>query len=253
MWLWGPTVWSVLHAAAHLADAGVWDTKVQDLSTLLRNLQPVLPCRYCRDSYGPFLAEALAERGEPLELIIESRKVSGLVFDLHNKVNSKLARQRWDELRGLLRAQMTSRGAGVRALECLECEETAEHAIQILDKRPTQLSVLKRQAAFDREPCSVHAVLLVLVCLARRAEQDAPQGPALRSVIAAVSSIFTRVRSVPYDNLSAGLKIALGVPPPRLRVALEELYAQFYGASPAELEARVQLFTASACGAGTCK
>ena len=36
----------------------------------------------------------------------------------------------------------------------------------MLDKRPTQLTVLKRGAAFDREPFSVHAALLVATLVA---------------------------------------------------------------------------------------
>ena len=242
VWIWGPIMWDLLHAVAFVSDRdAAWDAGT--VAAFFRAVQAVLPCRYCRDSCGPFMAEVLAERGDTFEGVAAGRRAAGFVFDVHNKVNDKLARQRWGDVKNALETYGMT----------VSLNSTAEASIvALLDKRPTMLCVHKRAVVNELEPVNIHATLLLMLALARRADIDTELMTPIRTVVHMVARLLERVPTVPARNTARSLVEALKVPTGAFSSALETVYLSFYDSKP-QLEERLRLFMASACGAGTCK
>jgi len=73
-------MWDILHSAA-----GVCDEKKVSMNELLKTLDILLPCIYCRESYKIFRNQlGQCKKGEAVSFM----------FDLHNLVNQKLRKQR---------------------------------------------------------------------------------------------------------------------------------------------------------------
>ena len=94
VWMWGPIMWSVFHTIAYQCEK--YGTKAYDptiVTNFFRYVQCLLPCRYCRDSYGDtekgFLVDVQRERKETLEEAFLNKHMVSLIYDLHNKVNFK--------------------------------------------------------------------------------------------------------------------------------------------------------------------
>lgn len=82
--LWGPPLWRLLHTIAHAPTARFVPQQIDLFFTTLRDL---LPCRFCRESYGPYLDSL----GPPSHAIAQQR-FPQFLYDLHQQVNKKLKR-----------------------------------------------------------------------------------------------------------------------------------------------------------------
>ncbi len=88
---WGPSAWTVLHGLSDRLPAILSKGQVDFLVDLSRQLESVLPCIYCRQSYSQFYQEV------PLERILTYNRPYRILWDwwiwvIHNKVNRKLER-----------------------------------------------------------------------------------------------------------------------------------------------------------------
>lgn len=117
VWVWGPSMWDILHASAFLADSrGV------NVDGLVRPLTQLLPCVYCRNSFAGFYASL----GHP-----RAGHGGTWTFEAHRLVNAKLANQRVDkfiEKHGLS-------GSAAAALKAYSPELYSEPTMEILQKR----------------------------------------------------------------------------------------------------------------------
>ncbi len=89
--VWGPPGWVFLHSITmgypnkinlknpeHLQ-------RMKSMKLFFNHLQHVLPCRYCRESYGDFI------KHRPIDTSLLSRKqLAKWFYDIHNMVNNKL-------------------------------------------------------------------------------------------------------------------------------------------------------------------
>ena len=82
VWIWGPPLWELLHAASFLCDRKKYSAK-----KLFQTLIAILPCIYCRQSYETFLRD----EGP-------SKPYAEWCYKLHSKVNQKLIDQRLEKL-----------------------------------------------------------------------------------------------------------------------------------------------------------
>jgi hypothetical protein len=83
---WGPSGWQFYHAIAH-AYPDVPDEKTKErYQMFFGSMKDVLPCKFCRASTAQFVSE------EPPKLE-SKRALTKWLYDLHNKVNSKLRGQ----------------------------------------------------------------------------------------------------------------------------------------------------------------
>lgn len=93
-WLWGPMAWRMIHGAAHRYDG--LDTVGRDADIfllVLMRLAWVLPCVHCRESYVRFLSKMGCEN---MRAWFAKKRVEYLVIKLHNLVNAKLGRPKFD-------------------------------------------------------------------------------------------------------------------------------------------------------------
>lgn len=82
--IWGPPMWKVLHTLSFSPPDELRKHK-QHVINFLDSLKDVLPCIYCRNSYGVFITEL-----PPLDSVIDNGELSRWMYDLHSKVNAKL-------------------------------------------------------------------------------------------------------------------------------------------------------------------
>lgn len=82
VWIWGPPLWELLHAASFLCDRKKYSAK-----KMFQSLSLILPCIFCRQSYETFLQE----EGP-------SKPYAEWCYNLHTKVNQKLIGQRIEKL-----------------------------------------------------------------------------------------------------------------------------------------------------------
>jgi hypothetical protein len=239
-------MWSILQAVAALSDRST-STQTDDLVKFFTMTQWLLPCKYCKESYGPMLRDCVRATGKSFGDIILSRQLSLLVFCVHNKVNEKLASQRWDDVKGVLKSRL---GPGSHA--ALDCEETAAQVLSVLDKRPTILSVYKRDIVFQNEPINLHATHLLCIILSQRADADPAQGPAFRHFINILCIWFGHVPNASIQTWCQVLVQALRSGQD-LTPQLRKIYFNFYPGSVQSLDENIKLFISSGCGAGTCK
>lgn len=90
-WIWGPPTWKILHTLSfsprvHAGNAG-------DIAAFLMTLQDVLPCVYCRASFGTFVQNLHARFGRTLRDVIAGGQLAEWMYALHELVNNKLNQQ----------------------------------------------------------------------------------------------------------------------------------------------------------------
>lgn len=263
VWVWGPTMWSVLQTLALQCDVVNERMFVaSDIENFFKHLQPLLPCKYCSSSYGCFLEEVCKERNETVAEAFRSRHMVSFVFDLHNKVNFKLAKQRWNEIVGVMKMRLSEQ----TCRELLTCESSDMDIAKLVDKSPILSTVHKRNDIFKYEPLNLEALGLIVVALAQRAPQNNTEwnfilflctvSKLLESMETPRSKRFGKLLEHPLTMLrgemgtgsnARSLRALISasfqlIEPP---VSFQDFEAQFYQ--------RVSLMRASLCGAGTCK
>ena len=264
VWLWGPTLWSVLHCLAFLCDTRTSQLfEPASIDGFFTYLQPLLPCEFCRDSYGGFLVDVCKARGETVGQAFERRHLVAFVVDLHDKVNTKLAKQRWNQVVGLLRSKL-SNGA---CKELFACEGLEEEVANVIDKRPTLTVVRNRGELFKRDLVNVEGVLLLLLVFGHRL---LPSQVWNFTLVLAVMSMFLQALP-PQDAQDAGAQLQElsktlkedakqgAFDKPRLVDALLGVLFSYSKPSVSAAEFRVQtesrlvLMLAKSCGQGTCR
>lgn len=88
--IWGPNLWEVLHGLSWLSQSSQSNKHLFDI---LDNLNILLPCIYCRQSYRVFFQKD--EARQYLELKNEGPEY---VYLLHSRVNDKLELQKFTEI-----------------------------------------------------------------------------------------------------------------------------------------------------------
>jgi hypothetical protein len=93
--LWGPQFWQIFHGISFLSTT---DSSCSSMScktemlTIFKNFSVLLPCIHCRNSYRIFFNEK-----EVLEFL-NANNAPLYVYNIHNKVNIKLEKQRLEKL-----------------------------------------------------------------------------------------------------------------------------------------------------------
>jgi hypothetical protein len=250
VWLWGPTMWSILQAVAALSDKSQSRMLAEELEQFYRLTQMLLPCRYCKESYGPILEECIDASERSFKEIILERRLTMLIFCVHNSVNRKLAKQRWDDVRGVLKSIL-----GESSYTKLDCEDTQNQVLSVFDKTPTLLSVYKRDVIFQNEPINLHATHILCIVFSRRSEADPSQAIAFRHFLNILSIYFANIPNASIQTWCKLLVDALRsiTGQGSLTHQLERIYFNFYPCTPHSLEEKIKMFVSSGCGAGTCK
>ena len=86
---WGPDGWELLHSIAYNYPSNPNNTTKQKYRRFFNSIPHVLPCVYCRNSLHKFYKEL------PIENSLQNNdSLFKWLYDIHNKVNNKLRRQR---------------------------------------------------------------------------------------------------------------------------------------------------------------
>jgi hypothetical protein len=269
-------MWSVFHTIAYQCDK--YGTKAYDptiVTNFFRYVQCLLPCRYCRDSYGDtekgFLVDVQRERKETLEEAFLNKHMVSLIYDLHNKVNFKLAKQRWQEVVGLLKTKFMNNS---QALDVLACTNLEQEAAMLLDKHPTIMTVYKRNDFYLREPVNLEGLMLLTIHLYKRiCELPAEEyKQRIWNYVLYLSVVQKMLVLIPDQEAKL---LALNLEPVCNQIlkeakenvakgsSMDLLHQAFYNFTnpfqmtfekfQKETEIRLSLMISSACGAGTCK
>ena len=256
-------MWTLLQTLAYQCDT-VNDKAfaAADVESFFKHVQPLLPCRYCSSSYGGFLQEVSADRNEGVADAFRARHMVSFVFDLHNKVNLKLAKQRWSEMVGVLKSKLSEH----LCRELLTCEGLEVEMATLLDKTPTISTVQKRNEVFRHEPLNLEALLILLIALANRAPANHTEWNFVL-FLSVTCKVLENVDSERFKALSKALQDPLtsfrrDVSAGSNAAGISGLYTCLFDVCKPSIsfaefrplaEARVALLRASVCGAGTCK
>ena len=97
--IWGPCVWTFLH----IVSMNYRPERKEEYRAFLRALQPILPCRHCRENFGSNQQSAIErmlreKRIDDAEGIYRDRKTfSYFVWALHHEVNVMLKKDLTNE------------------------------------------------------------------------------------------------------------------------------------------------------------
>lgn len=94
--VWGPPAWRIIHGLSNVPpDTG------SIVETFIHDLNLVLPCKYCRNSFTEFRAAMEDLNRLTLEEVVVNRHYPKWLYDIHNMVNNKLWRQQFTKARVL--------------------------------------------------------------------------------------------------------------------------------------------------------
>lgn len=227
VWTWGPEIWKVLMLVAFQSDGGY---SFLHLPVFFRTLGPLLPCRFCRESYPVLLAET--EKELKLEVAVASKQMVRFVYNLHNKVNRKLALQRLENLKPF----------------CSIIDKDA--MLNVIDNHPSFEIVLKRNELFKEDPLNFEALLLILIVLLKRSDEFRNN---FLLFLATVKMAIQNVKNERYDDFARRLPVQ------KIKQSrdegLRDLFALFnmlFGCSEEQIEEKLALMISGACVKGTC-
>ena len=162
VWLWGPPLWEFLHCIAYFSDT----KQVYDPDTLAKFfllLHPILPCIYCRNSYGgdgqPGLLQKTIDEKGSIQSVVPKRQLTLFVYKLHELVNKKLLQQKWKNF-----------------IEhnppCSALNIGPEDIWGSLNSQPSIDIVYKRQSFNEMEPLNLNSLWLITLAFAQRTSRE---------------------------------------------------------------------------------
>jgi hypothetical protein len=159
-------MWDILHSVAYVSDTQ-HKFSAQEITSFYTLLQPLLPCKYCRDSYGGFLQESILHKKCNLGDACQKMQLGLLVYDVHERVNRKLLLgkdQKFDRLKSEV---MKNAGSHQLPLEIWDFFDT-ETVWSCLNSQPTQMILYKRGMFFEFEPMKLDATWLLILAISQR-------------------------------------------------------------------------------------
>ena len=84
--IWGPALWLTIHTISFNYPIEPSEEQKKDYYKYFKNLQNVLPCRYCRENY----AKNIQTHKLTKEVMKNRESLSRWVYELHEMVNKNL-------------------------------------------------------------------------------------------------------------------------------------------------------------------
>ena len=242
--MWGPTMWDILHSVAYVSDTQHIFTP-DEMTEFYTLLQPLLPCRYCRDSYGGFLQQSIQEKkcvrvGE----LCEKMRLGLLIYDVHERVNRKLLvgpEQKFDRL------QQAVPGLA-------ELNINPEIIWKCMNSQPSDMILYKRGVFFESEPMKLDATWLLVLAISQRVEETNLNFRVFLSILARTLS------ALPFQSAEEMSRFLTS------RKKLADLFDNYYewfrlqckksvdkSKFLENTQKKLSLMISGACGAGTCK
>jgi hypothetical protein len=249
--MWGPTFWDILHSVAYVSDTQHIFTS-EEMTEFYTLLQPLLPCRYCRDSYGGFLQESI-QRKCLLGEACQRMQLGLLVYDIHERVNRKLLLGKEQKFERLKAAVIKNAGTQQLPLSMWDYFDD-ETVWSCLNSQPSHMILYKRGLFFEHEPMKLDATWLLVLALSQRITEDTSQN----------FSVFLTVLARTLDALPfrSAHQMAKGIRVEKLSQLFTN-YATWISqqcSTPPDstellrkTQQKLSIMISGACGAGTCK
>lgn len=249
--MWGPTMWDILHTVAYISDSKHVFTGEQ-MTDFYRLIQPLLPCKWCRDSYGGFLEDALKAKNCQLGDACEKMQLGLLVYDVHERVNKKLLKQKFEKLKTAVMEKSQPESLIPQTVFDSMDEETVW---MYMNSQPSQMILYKRGEFFINEPMKLDATWLLLLALSQR----------VTSTTAPNFDLFLFIVTKTLENLpfSNALLMARCISSKKKNSDLFDLYLHWVQEQCLEsfdekeffkqTQYKLSLLMSSSCGGGTCK
>jgi hypothetical protein len=240
-----------MHSVAYVSDSkNIFSSEeVTEFYTLL---QPLLPCRYCRDSYGGFLEQAIAKKCQ-LGEACQKMQLGLLIYDVHERVNRKLLlgkEQKFEKLKAAV-----TKNAGSQQLPLSIWDYFDDETVwSCLNSQPSHMILYKRGLFFEFEPMKLDATWLLILALSQRITEQTSRNFKVFLSIVSRTLLALPLRSA--HQMAKGLHVE----------KLSELFSNYaYWISlqfecppdPSELlkqtQRKLSIMISGACGAGTCK
>jgi hypothetical protein len=179
--VWGPWLWSVLQGASWRLGGN--RPACDAFATVVDGLPIVLPCRFCRDSVGPFMEQLARQSGAlPLRHALQGHAPEW-VSRLHALVETKLTRQRFVQIVPAMAdavvdmaadaAAATGGASSAAAADMLMAAAARANLATHMAKTPSHDVLLKRYVLSEGEPFAVADAWRVLLVITL-AFEDAP-------------------------------------------------------------------------------
>jgi hypothetical protein len=98
--VWGPAMWMTLHTISFNYPINPTEEQMKNYYKFFKNLQHILPCRYCRENYTENLKIHILNRNT----MKNRESLSRWVYELHELINKKL-----DKVSGLTYEEVRDR------------------------------------------------------------------------------------------------------------------------------------------------
>ena len=246
-------MWDILHSVAYVSDTQQ-RFSTEEMTSFFTLLQPLLPCRYCRDSYGGFLRDAMQFKKCTLGDACQRMQLGLLVYDVHERVNRKLLLGPDQKFERLKLAVIKNAGSQSLPLEIWDYFDS-ETVWACLNSQPTQMILYKRGMFFEHEPMKLDATWLLVLAISQRITKETEENFTVFLTILAKT-----LESLPFKASRDMAKLISS------RQKLSDLftnYAEWIALqtghaidTPTLLKntpRKLSIMISGACGGGTCK
>jgi hypothetical protein len=246
-------MWDVLHSVAYVSDTQQ-KFSTEEMTTFFTLLQPLLPCRYCRDSYGGFLQEALLFKKCTLGDACQKMQLGLLVYDIHERVNRKLLLGNEQKFERLKQAVIKNAGSHSLPLEIWDYFDD-ETVWACLNSQPTQMILYKRGMFFENEPMKLDATWLLVLALSQRIIRETEENFSvfLATLCKTLDSLPFKASRDMARLISSRQKLSDLFTNYAEWIALQTGHAIDTQALLKNTQKKLSIMISGACGGGTCK
>jgi hypothetical protein len=246
VWLWGPPLWEFLHCIAYFSDAKqIYDS--EKLAQFFTLLYTILPCVYCRTSYGgdssPGLLQKTIDTYGSIQTVVPKRQLTLFVYRLHEHVNKKLLMQKWKNFIE-------------QNPPCSALQISADGIWDSLNSQPSLDIVYKRQAFTEFEPLNLNSLWLITLAFAQRTSKETEENTSCFLIIliqTLKASSFSSARNMGKLIETCGTNLHLLFQAYKIWLE-EEMETQLkQDEFMHSTQQKLNLMMSSGCGRGTCK
>jgi len=246
-------MWDILHSVAYVSDTQ-HKFSAEEITSFYTLLQPLLPCRYCRDSYGGFLQESILYKKCNLGDACQKMQLGLLVYDVHERVNRKLLLGKDQKFDRLKAAVIQNAGSSSLPLEIWDYFDS-ETVWSCLNSQPTQMILYKRGMFFEFEPMKLDATWLLILSLSQRITPETEENFAVFLTV-----LSKTLACLPFKSshdmarlITSRQKLSDLFTGYAEWIKLQTLHTIDPQALLQQTQKKLSIMISGACGGGTCK
>lgn len=127
------------------------------IGDMLSGLHTLLPCIICARDFPRALSAVVSKRKETVEQAVMSSHLVDFMYDVHNEVNRKLSRQRYEKLRRLIPSLPLDADSKV---------------LDILESTLSLNTLQRRTTVFKDCPWNLNAIWILILIMSNRVDNN---------------------------------------------------------------------------------